>query len=401
MIESVRDLSESASAGLAHLPDASTSLVFRRTATGPADLLVAGPRTRAAYFTGKDLLLCIRARLRRGTARAALGVPITGLVDRVVPLSDLWGLEGSRLERRLRSLDGDPTLIAEHLEAALDARSRHADGPRPEDDLVHAAANELASAHPSRLPDLAHRLAVSERRLRSLFTENAGLPPKAFTRITRLRAALNSGNLRSLEVPDPFAQFPQASTPFAREGASPTPHSATEALSTPSDQPDGPSALSDRLDVLYSPSDRRDAAFARAAGGAGSTVHQASAANSPQRTAQRTGVPAQLAQPIASPAHLAYATTSSRQIAHATATPSLFAQDAASPAQFGQIGDRSARSGHDADTPTRLAELAAATGYYDQSHMTAEFRSMLGVPPAAFFAGRLPTPSACSGAPAE
>ena len=42
-----------------------------------------------------------------------------------------------------------------------------------------------------------------------------------------------------------------------------------------------------------------------------------------------------------------------------------------------------------------LADVAARTGYYDQSHMTTEFRRLMGVPPAAFNAGRLPSPSPC------
>ncbi|MEV4110315.1 helix-turn-helix domain-containing protein [Nonomuraea sp. NPDC049695] len=37
----------------------------------------------------------------------------------------------------------------------------------------------------------------------------------------------------------------------------------------------------------------------------------------------------------------------------------------------------------------------AAAGYYDQSHMTAEFRVMMGVTPGAFFAGRLPALQPC------
>jgi AraC-like DNA-binding protein len=44
---------------------------------------------------------------------------------------------------------------------------------------------------------------------------------------------------------------------------------------------------------------------------------------------------------------------------------------------------------------SRLAQLAATAGYYDQSHMTAEFRTMMGVPPAAFFAGHLPPLQPC------
>jgi AraC-like DNA-binding protein len=43
----------------------------------------------------------------------------------------------------------------------------------------------------------------------------------------------------------------------------------------------------------------------------------------------------------------------------------------------------------------RLAQLAATVGYYDQSHMTAEFKSMMGVPPGAFFAGQLPAMQPC------
>ncbi|MFJ9584177.1 helix-turn-helix domain-containing protein [Streptomyces acidicola] len=41
------------------------------------------------------------------------------------------------------------------------------------------------------------------------------------------------------------------------------------------------------------------------------------------------------------------------------------------------------------------AELAVSTGYYDQSHMTADFRALMGVPPASFFTGRLPAVQPC------
>jgi AraC-like DNA-binding protein len=44
-----------------------------------------------------------------------------------------------------------------------------------------------------------------------------------------------------------------------------------------------------------------------------------------------------------------------------------------------------------------LASLAAEAGYYDQSHMTAEFRDVMGVSPGRFAAGDLPPPGACSG----
>lgn len=45
------------------------------------------------------------------------------------------------------------------------------------------------------------------------------------------------------------------------------------------------------------------------------------------------------------------------------------------------------------DTP--LADIATGTGYYDQSHMTADFRSLMGVPPTSYIRGRVPAPSPC------
>jgi AraC-like DNA-binding protein len=44
---------------------------------------------------------------------------------------------------------------------------------------------------------------------------------------------------------------------------------------------------------------------------------------------------------------------------------------------------------------TPWAQLATATGYYDQSHMTADFRTLMGVPPTSFFTGRLPAARPC------
>jgi AraC-like DNA-binding protein len=42
-----------------------------------------------------------------------------------------------------------------------------------------------------------------------------------------------------------------------------------------------------------------------------------------------------------------------------------------------------------------LAQIATEAGYYDQSHMTAEFRRVMGTPPAAFIAGQLPATTPC------
>ncbi|MET9486774.1 AraC family transcriptional regulator [Nocardia sp. NPDC006630] len=49
----------------------------------------------------------------------------------------------------------------------------------------------------------------------------------------------------------------------------------------------------------------------------------------------------------------------------------------------------------DAAGNTPWSDIAVATGYYDQSHLTADFRSLMGVTPDRFFKGKLPAPTAC------
>ncbi|OIJ94798.1 AraC family transcriptional regulator [Streptomyces monashensis] len=41
------------------------------------------------------------------------------------------------------------------------------------------------------------------------------------------------------------------------------------------------------------------------------------------------------------------------------------------------------------------SQLAAVTGYFDQSHMTSDFRALMGVPPRSYFTGRLPSLTPC------
>lgn len=45
------------------------------------------------------------------------------------------------------------------------------------------------------------------------------------------------------------------------------------------------------------------------------------------------------------------------------------------------------------------SDLAVAAGYYDQAHLTVEFRTIMGVPPAAFVSGRLPSATLCTVTP--
>ncbi|MFI7664112.1 helix-turn-helix domain-containing protein [Nocardia sp. NPDC049526] len=50
------------------------------------------------------------------------------------------------------------------------------------------------------------------------------------------------------------------------------------------------------------------------------------------------------------------------------------------------------------NTEVSLADVAAVHGYYDQSHMSADFKALMGVPPAKFFQGQVPAPTPCRSA---
>jgi AraC-like DNA-binding protein len=64
-----------------------------------------------------------------------------------------------------------------------------------------------------------------------------------------------------------------------------------------------------------------------------------------------------------------------------------------SPKHFARIQRLRRVLAYAGDTP--WSHLAASTGYYDQSHLTADFRTLMGVPPAAYLRGKLPAPTRC------
>lgn len=76
----------------------------------------------------------------------------------------------------------------------------------------------------------------------------------------------------------------------------------------------------------------------------------------------------------------------------------LFAEGVGlSPKHYARINRVRAVLTHATTAP--WAELAAATGYYDQSHMTSDFRALMGVPPRSYITGRLPAATPCQANP--
>jgi methylphosphotriester-DNA--protein-cysteine methyltransferase len=116
------------------------------------------------------------------------------IVDRAVPLSDLWGEPGDRLARELADLGSDPILVLKTIEAALGAHlSAQTSRELSRSDLVHGATKGLsisANQQPEGVRAIARRLSISERHLRNLFTGAVGVSPKRFARIDRVRTVL-------------------------------------------------------------------------------------------------------------------------------------------------------------------------------------------------------------------
>ncbi|MEV4275086.1 helix-turn-helix domain-containing protein [Actinoplanes xinjiangensis] len=150
-------------------PDPDVTLVWRRPGSDdPGDLVVVGPRTTARYYAAEPGRACVTMRFRPGRAAALLGMPLRDLVDHAAPAAELL---------TPRQVD--------------DARRR----------LATAAAALLSGgAARESVASVARRLHVSERHLRTVFTEQTGLTPVQFVRIDRVRRVLTDLGRRLPEV---------------------------------------------------------------------------------------------------------------------------------------------------------------------------------------------------------
>ncbi|WP_232838176.1 helix-turn-helix domain-containing protein [Streptomyces geranii] len=171
------EIAVAAGSAAVDVPDHATTLLLR---IEECELIVMGPRTRAAYHMGPPGRSCLRVRMRPGRAQALLGRPLRDIADRALPLRELPGLDIDRLA-------ADPI-------AALDEAL--ADRPEPPARLEEAARLLLGST----VATTAARLHISERRLHTLFAEGTGLSPKHFARIARVRTVLAAGTGRWSDI---------------------------------------------------------------------------------------------------------------------------------------------------------------------------------------------------------
>ncbi len=150
---------------------------------GPAELL--GPLTghRVEYVPGSTTIVGVR--FLPGAA-PPLRVPLDELVDRRIPLADLWGAGADRLADEMADAP-DADGAVEALELFLLQWFRASGGADP---LMRDAVTALMPWRPAEVGAVAARLGVSESQLRRRSLRAVGLSPKVLQRTLRFQGFL-------------------------------------------------------------------------------------------------------------------------------------------------------------------------------------------------------------------
>jgi AraC-like DNA-binding protein len=182
-----------------HLPSAFVPLILNFGAPyrllDPADAAVsaaygsftAGLSESGAMTESSGRALCVQVNLTPLGARRFLGVPLHELADRVVPLADLLGRAGGRLEEGLAEASAPEARLA-LVESFLFVRLAEAAPARP--DVAYAWRRLEETGGRLRIGALAAELGCSRKHLSAQFRDQVGLPPKAVARLLRFNRAL-------------------------------------------------------------------------------------------------------------------------------------------------------------------------------------------------------------------
>ena len=175
------------------LPDGAARLIYveRVDADGGSPTLVlAGPTLSPALVRQQGHVRGVSITLMPGAALALFGLPARHLVDRTVPLRDLWPRFATDLAGHLA--DQSDLRLAAHV--LFDAIGRNAGSRSFDAARLATRAVQIMQAGPGMETPrvIAHALGLGERRLQQIFNDHVGLAPKAVSRLTRFQGLLRA-----------------------------------------------------------------------------------------------------------------------------------------------------------------------------------------------------------------
>jgi AraC-like DNA-binding protein len=158
------------------LPDGCMDLLWVE-----GELIIAGPDTRAYVAASEPGVRYAAIRFAPGTAPGFLGVPAREVLDRRVPLADVWSRDRTRWLSDRVGTAADPALALE--EAVVNLFDESPDGLTGQ--VLRGVRQGVA------VPALAGTVGLSERQLHRRCLDAFGYGPKMLGRVLRMNAALD------------------------------------------------------------------------------------------------------------------------------------------------------------------------------------------------------------------
>jgi AraC-like DNA-binding protein len=158
------------------LPDGCMDLLWVE-----GELIIAGPDTRAYVAASEPGVRYAAIRFAPGTAPGFLGVPAREILDRRVPLADVWSRDRTRWLSDRVGTAADPALALE--EAVVNLFDESPDGLTGQ--VLRGVRQGVA------VPALAGTVGLSERQLHRRCLDAFGYGPKMLGRVLRMNAALD------------------------------------------------------------------------------------------------------------------------------------------------------------------------------------------------------------------
>jgi AraC-like DNA-binding protein len=166
------------------LPDACIDIIW-----DGASIFVAGPDTGPVPIIPRAGQFFAGLRFLPGRAPGFLGVPASELLDRRVPLTDLWGeAPADRLADCLASA-ASPVAAASVLDHAVAVRSGTAQPADPMIDELVAMYRAIRPDGSSAVQFASRAISVGERRLHRHCRAAVGYGPKMLERVLRFQRA--------------------------------------------------------------------------------------------------------------------------------------------------------------------------------------------------------------------